>query len=62
VLQMTVVIFGSYSGSWVGLYRISINYEVGNVFSWFESFTGGEELSLICLDAVASRMKLVGRC
>jgi hypothetical protein len=49
VLQMTVVIFGSYSGSWVGLHRISINYKVGNVFPWIESFTGREVLSLICL-------------
>jgi hypothetical protein len=38
-----------YSGSWVGLHRISINYKVGNVFPWFESFTGGEVLSLIYL-------------
>jgi hypothetical protein len=49
VLQMTVVIFGSYSGSWVGLHRISINYKVEYVFPWFESYTGGEVLSLICL-------------
>jgi hypothetical protein len=36
-----VVIFGSH--------RISSNYEVGSVSPWFETFTGGDVLSLICL-------------
>jgi hypothetical protein len=49
VLQMTVVPFGRYLDSWVGLLRINNNYKVKNVSSWFESFTGGEGLSLICL-------------
>jgi hypothetical protein len=43
------VIFGRYSGSWVGLHRISIPNEVGNVYSWFESFIGGKVLSLVRL-------------
>jgi hypothetical protein len=48
VLPMTVVPFGRYLGSWVGLLRISKNYKVENVSLWFEGFTGGEGLSLIC--------------